>query len=212
MANISSPSQARIPIGMAVVNGQSVQVTINQEWARFFESLTAASNGSAAVGEAGRAGANGAGLMLSGDGGDSVEFIPGPPGQPGQQGAPGPALYMLQETDAPAEMLLIPAPQGSEAIIAPALLNGWTYFGAGYSTVGYYKDRCGVVHLRGLLGGGAGAMFNLPAGYRPAMTGNRAVIAENALGRVDVSTTGDVALYLGGNAYVSLDGITFRAA
>jgi hypothetical protein len=99
MNNLSTPSQARIPIGTVVINGQQLEVAINQEWARFFESLTATTNNNTTVAVNGKDGANGVAVMLAGDGAESVEFIPGPPGAPGRQGDPGPALFILQDNE-----------------------------------------------------------------------------------------------------------------
>jgi hypothetical protein len=62
----------------------------------------------------------------------------------------------------------------------PPFLGGATnkgYLGSGAATgetAAFYKDKEGVVHLKGFVKTGtgalAGAMFNLPAGYRPANT------------------------------------------
>jgi hypothetical protein len=110
-------------------------------------------------------------------------------------------------------------------------------------TVGFYKDKEGVVHLKGMIktapsGTLSGALFNLPAGYRP---GNGKILWMNAFCASDPSgcsmdsgpnTEGYVTLLAigagtavsvpGGNpdglliasagSDVSIDGITFRAA
>jgi hypothetical protein len=101
-----------------------------------------------------------------------------------------------------------------EAFIAPTLLGAWANYGSPFNPPGYYKDKAGIVHLRGLVMSGAvpSAIFTLPAGYRPANQELFAVAANNAFGRVDVLPSGDVQFSLGSSAYVSLDGITFRAA
>lgn len=99
MNNLSAPNQARIPIGTVVVNGQKLEVTINVEWARFFESLTVTTNNNTAAAVNGKNGTDGVSVMVAGDGGESVEFIPGPPGAPGRQGDPGPALFILQDNE-----------------------------------------------------------------------------------------------------------------
>jgi hypothetical protein len=133
----------------------------------------------------------------------------------------------------------------------PPFLGGSANYGALGSgltaeTAGFYKDKEGVVHLKGYIktptsGPLAGALFNLPAGYRP---GNTKVLFFNALcssdptgcstdGGTNGSSTESYAtlLLLGGGsglpisgaspdglliassaADVSLDGITFRAA
>ena len=102
-----------------------------------------------------------------------------------------------------------------EAFIAPTFLNSWVNFDATtFNAAGYYKDGFGIVHLRGLVKTGtvALAIFTLPAGYRPVKTELFSVVSNNAFGRVDVDTGGNVILTIGSNAFASLDGITFRAA
>lgn len=99
MNKLSAPMQARIPIGTVVVNGQQLEVTVNLEWARFFESLTVTTNSNTAAAVNGKNGTDGVAVMLAGEGGESVEFIPGPPGAAGRQGDPGPALFILQENE-----------------------------------------------------------------------------------------------------------------
>ena len=102
-----------------------------------------------------------------------------------------------------------------EAWQAPALLNGWTNFGGIHATAGYWKDPHGVVHLRGLVSAGVigAAIFTLPAGYRPAQYEIFGAISNGALGRCDVDyATGNVVAAAGSNVYVSLAGVTFRAA
>jgi hypothetical protein len=107
-----------------------------------------------------------------------------------------------------------PLPLFPEQFIAPTLLNSWTNFGSGYNPAGYYKDPFGIVHLRGVIQTGASPfiIFRLPAGYLPANQEMFSVTANNAYGRVDVLTTGDVQFQAGNNTFVSLDGITFRAS
>jgi hypothetical protein len=98
--------------------------------------------------------------------------------------------------------------------IAPTLLNSWVNFGGGFNNAGYYKDPFGVVRLRGMVKSGVvgNAVFNLPAGYRPANEELFVAISNGALGRVDVYPSGDVGATSGSNAWFSLDGLTFRAA
>jgi hypothetical protein len=101
-----------------------------------------------------------------------------------------------------------------------AFLNSWTNtaFG-GYNTAGYMKDPLGWVHLKGLIKSGAmgSSAFLLPAGYRPAKNHVYAVASStggaNIYGGVDIGDSGNVVPFQGSNAgYVSLDGISFRAA
>jgi hypothetical protein len=111
----------------------------------------------------------------------------------------------------------------NEAFIAPTLLNGWVNYGTVdippnvYGEAGYYKDKENRVQLKGLIRSGTFSpgtvLFNLPAGYRPLEI--KIYLAVNGVasgsGGVNVYPNGDVRIMSGGNNYVSLDGITFRA-
>lgn len=213
MINLSAPNQARIPIGTVIVNGKLLEVTINLEWARFFESLTLSTNGNAAA--MGKSGVDGVTVFLPHDGSESMEFIPGPPGSAGRPGDQGLALFMLQdgENNGP-DMVMVPQSGQPEAYIAPALLNSWVNFGGGFSTAGYYKDSVGVVHLTGMIMSGVlgAAAFTLPPGYCPQNKELIAAISNGSTGRLDVMTNGDVVPTSGFNTWFSLCGIAFRAA
>lgn len=121
----------------------------------------------------------------------------------------------------------------------PAFRNGWGNEGDLFETVAFFKDREGIVHLRGAAVGGASAsaIFQLPAGYRPAA--GKALVASvvcqcevhtnaSPSSPVEVST-GSLAIYGSGivpdgdgavgnvvfvptGGWISFDGITFRAA
>jgi hypothetical protein len=103
--------------------------------------------------------------------------------------------------------------------IAPVLLNGWVNFGTGWNPVGYFKDELGFVHLRGAIKSGSTAMDSiilvLPEGCRPANETIFPVITDagsgNTIGRVDVTAAGNLLFKSGGNTYLALDSITFRA-
>ncbi len=73
-----------------------------------------------------------------------------------------------------------------------------------------------MVHLRGLVKGGAvgnKTIFVLPAGYRPAKRELHVVCTNaNVSGRTDIITDGRVVPVAGNAGWLSLDGITFRAA
>jgi hypothetical protein len=105
----------------------------------------------------------------------------------------------------------------NEAYIAPTLLNNWVNYDVpnGYAAAGYYKDKENRVQLRGLIKDGdiaaSTVLFLLPVGYRPASIQIYAVVNGNSFGRVDVYPNGQVQILSGGNAFLSLDGITFRA-
>lgn len=93
----------------------------------------------------------------------------------------------------------------------PTLTNAWVNVGGNFSPAGYYKDPFGICWLRGLITGGAGTIFVLPTAYRPALYRQQFVaIANNAFARVDVLRNGEVALQLGSNVNLSLDGLCFR--
>lgn len=104
-----------------------------------------------------------------------------------------------------------------ESIIAPTLQNSWTNYGTAYQGAGYWKDKCGVVHLCGLIKGGATTaetvIFTLPVGYRPAVSEKFFAVSMNAICIIDVYGTGNVAIKTGANAgWLSLSGITFKSA
>lgn len=97
------------------------------------------------------------------------------------------------------------------------LMSGFTDFVPG-ETAGYFIDSVGDVHLRGLIKGGSGTAFKLPAGTYSTDFSNLYITACNSsiggqsgLARVDVNTNGDVNIinYSGGgtNAWVSLAGM-----
>ena len=96
----------------------------------------------------------------------------------------------------------------------PSLLNGFQQYGGGWERVGYYKDKMGRVHVRGLVRNGSAnkAIFILPAGYRPARTLIFNLRSDNPdkTSRVDVLNNGEVKVHLQFNAtWVSLN-FSFR--
>lgn len=107
------------------------------------------------------------------------------------------------------------------------LLNAWAPYdptALEFSSAAYFKDTCGIVHLRGIIKGGninssppTGTIFLLPAGYRPqyhqiCMTSTYPGNAPtNIGGRIDIYPDGQVVAYSGYNAWFCLDGVTFRA-
>lgn len=94
---------------------------------------------------------------------------------------------------------------------APTLINLWANLGSGFQEAGYYKDADGLVHLAGMVtGGGLTSMFVLPTGFRPLTKHRFAVLANGALGYVDILADGNVTL-VAGAPWVSLDGISFLA-
>ena len=99
------------------------------------------------------------------------------------------------------------------AYTAPTLGNGWVNYGGSFDTAGYMKDMSGTVFLKGLIKNGTinTVAFTLPAGYRPSRRIIRAVIdGANAMGRLDITNTGQVIPNAGSTAYFSID-ISFPA-
>lgn len=99
----------------------------------------------------------------------------------------------------------------------------YNFGGTPFNEAGFYKDQVGIVHLRGLVSpwcagrNGAGeVIFTLPAGYRPAEIEVQATISNNAINRINVRPNGEVvpelAIGPGSLTWISLDGISFRAA
>jgi hypothetical protein len=96
--------------------------------------------------------------------------------------------------------------------------NGWKRYNDEYNNAGYFKDSMGIVHLRGLVKGGTIArdkpIFTLPEGYRPNLRELHVVCTgtSNKSGRVDIEPNGQVSAVAGDSSWISLYGITFRAA
>ncbi len=99
--------------------------------------------------------------------------------------------------------------------------NGWMNYGSSYNPGGYFKDKNGIVHLRGLMKKSdgrrtpVGLVFTLSAGYRPEYRELQSSIAqksEDSRCRIDILPNGEVHVVEGGSSgWTSLDGITFRA-
>lgn len=102
---------------------------------------------------------------------------------------------------------------------APAFENSWDNNDtASYSNAGYYEDLLGLVHVRGIVTGGAtgDAIFALPAGMRPPKTMYFPGVSYDSGGNfgfcaIRITTDGSVTPK-GGNcqSVVSIDGISFR--
>jgi hypothetical protein len=113
------------------------------------------------------------------------------------------------------------APEGFHEVGAagePGFQNSWgNNGGPGNETVGFYKDREGLVHLKGLASGGTGStvVFDLPPGYRPASGVGADFVVAGGTVRVDGSGFGgafDGGVIRAGSGPIEFDGITFRAA
>jgi hypothetical protein len=106
----------------------------------------------------------------------------------------------------------------------PDFQNGWKDLPpepGSQATVAFFKDHDGIVHLRGAAYGGTGQkVFALPPGYRPA--GERELIvpgycaSTGAPCPVEIVGAGSetfagAIVGPGGNSFLDLDSITFRA-
>lgn len=111
-----------------------------------------------------------------------------------------------------------------ESPIVPTLINSWVDYGTPYSTVGYWKDSFGIVHLKGAIKNGISSnsiVFTLPTGYRPnnsigfAILGYGETIGGDGTSTcsVVISSEGNVTIGDLNNSYstiICLDNISFR--
>lgn len=103
-----------------------------------------------------------------------------------------------------------------ESKIAPSLLNNWQNYGGAYESAAYWKDKCNVVHISGMVKGGTIAdgtvIFTLPSGYRPRSPEKFITVSVNAICIIDIYTNGSVTIRAGANAsWLSLSGISFTS-
>ena len=101
-----------------------------------------------------------------------------------------------------------------ESRAAPTLLNGWQNYGTSYESAVFWKDKCNVVHLSGMVKGGTvtdgTVLFTLPSGYRPRSPEKFITVSVNAICILDIYTNGNVTIRAGANAsWLSLSGISF---
>lgn len=101
-----------------------------------------------------------------------------------------------------------------ESRTVPTLLNGWQNYGTSYEVAVFWKDKCNVVHLSGMVKGGTvtdgTVIFTLPSGYRPRSPEKFLVVSVNAICILDIYTNGNVTIRAGANAsWLSLSGISF---
>ena len=113
--------------------------------------------------------------------------------------------------------LNLKANKTQEEWIAPTLLNSWVDHSPGvYSTIGYYKDALGIVHLKGVVKNGtSNIIFELPLGYRPSRflffeTGTTIANGQNATAALYIAENGEVYSYATTRSAIFLDGIAFR--
>jgi hypothetical protein len=104
-------------------------------------------------------------------------------------------------------------------------------FGGGHNPAGYFRDRAGVVHLRGMVRARDGALSvcgenasdftinlgqNLPPGYRPPNIEMLTISANNKPGLIKAYPDGHIELvsnyptWTDAKVWFSLDGISFR--
>lgn len=124
----------------------------------------------------------------------------------------------MQELAERLEVVLptIPAPEAWHLVGGtgePAFTNGWQN-SPGYQPAAFYKDKAGIVRLRGIIRSGtiAQAAFTLPAAYRttaPELT--IPAVSQSAYGQVNLPASGAVIPQVGNPANFSLDGVSFRA-
>ncbi len=102
-------------------------------------------------------------------------------------------------------------------ILNSSLQSNWVaYNPAIHAVPGYFKDKKGIVHLKGLIKNGIttydSPIFTLPLGYRPTERLLFNVTISDAFGRIDIRPDGKVVYGSGStnNAFLSLDGVSFR--
>lgn len=93
------------------------------------------------------------------------------------------------------------------------LTNSWVTPSASAANQGsaqYRLDSNGVVWLRGSIGAGTlnTTVFTLPAGFRPPVLMQFAIVSLGAFGSVTIDTGGNISVN-GNNTYVSLSGVAF---
>lgn len=101
---------------------------------------------------------------------------------------------------------------------APLALNSsWTPYGSGYASPEFSRTSSGLVVLKGMISKpvaavGGEVIATLPPSYRPTAKLMIGIATfNNASGRIDIDTNGDVILTTGNAGYVSLDSIRFMA-
>lgn len=96
-----------------------------------------------------------------------------------------------------------------EAPYFATLENSWVNYGGDFQTASFHRTFAGTTLLAGLIKDGTlgAAMLTLPVGFRPEYSSLYPSIANDALGRVDVTPAGAVQHATGSNAWLSLSGI-----
>ena len=98
----------------------------------------------------------------------------------------------------------VPGGQPLGQWVTPALNPGWSNFGGSYMTVRYRRDGL-TVRGEGLVIGGSGTIYTLPAGFRPSADLVRNTDGNLAFARFDIQADGDIVLVAGSSTYLALD-------
>jgi Tfp pilus assembly protein PilE len=89
------------------------------------------------------------------------------------------------------------------------LQNSWANYGGTYPTLQYTRDSDKVVTIRGLVKSGTATggtvITNLPLGYRPPGQQLMTVASNDDIGRVDVTTSGNIIVQNVDNTWVALN-------
>jgi hypothetical protein len=91
----------------------------------------------------------------------------------------------------------------------PTFAAGWSNKGSGNPVARFRLGNNGYVELGGMVVGGTGTIFTLPAGYRPPKRVDLPVCANYAFGAIVIDVIGTVALNVGSATDVSLENIGF---
>ena len=88
----------------------------------------------------------------------------------------------------------------------PAFSGSWSNYGSGYTGARFKKDKENTVFIEGLVQGGSGTIFTLPAGYTP--TGGSLIFSTvtnpNTIGRLELATSGTVSMNVGSSTWFSI--------
>ena len=148
-------------------------------------------------------------VALGGGAAAATTLIDGSPGAPATR-SPSAAVGALEIGTATERVVGAPG--------QPPFGSGWKDAGGGYQLAGFFRDREGIVRLRGevALGGGTMTIFTLPAGFRPAAGEAFSAALDNAgSALILVTAAGDVDLeFIDSPATphsLSLSQISFRA-
>ena len=97
----------------------------------------------------------------------------------------------------------------------PSFQGGWTNYGGGRATAGFFKDQQNIVYLKGSITGGASGTvaFTLPAEYRPASTLLLSVTSGSfVVVTATLDSSGQLSPFCDGGCVgsIGLDGLSFR--